>query len=141
MTARPRRVRVVGAVFAVLFVAVFTVVAVLLKNTPTGVYFHTSDQVAMVGIGVLLACASLWGSWPKVTADAEGVTVRNMLGSTRYPWEVVHGVSFPDGAPWARLELPDDEYVPLMAVQSMDGDRAVAAIRELRRLHRAAQVV
>ncbi|SDC15860.1 PH domain-containing protein [Actinokineospora iranica] len=137
MTARPRKVRFVSAVFAVVFVAVFSVVAVLLRNTPTGVYFQLSDQIAMVGIGVLLACGALWLTRPRVSADAEGVTVRNLLGSTRYPWSVVQSVSFPDGAAWARLELPDDEYVPIMAVQSIDGERAVTAIRELRKLHRA----
>ncbi|WP_245931361.1 PH domain-containing protein [Actinokineospora auranticolor] len=126
-----------GAIAAV-FVAVFTVVAILLRTTSTGVFFQVSDQIAMVGIGVLLACGVLWLTWPRVTADAAGVTVRNLLGRTRYPWESVVGISFPDGAAWARLELPDDEYVPVMAVQAIDGDRAVTAIRELRRLHRAA---
>jgi len=140
VTSRPRKVRFVAALFAVVFVAVFTVVAVLLRDTPTGVYFQVSDQVAMVGIGVLLACGALWLTRPRVAADADGVTVRNLLGSTRYPWEYIRSISFPDGASWARLELPDDEYVPVMAVQAIDGDRAVATIRELRKLHRAATV-
>ncbi|GLZ36916.1 PH domain-containing protein [Actinokineospora sp. NBRC 105648] len=138
MIARPRRVRVFSGALAVLFIAVFTVVAVLLRRTSTGVFFQVSDQVAMAGIGVLLACGALWMTWPKITADAAGVRVRNLLGSTTYPWSQVRGISFPDGAAWARLELPDDEYVPVMAVQALDGDRAVAAIRELRKLHRAA---
>jgi hypothetical protein len=45
-------------------------------------------------------------------------------------------VSFPDGQPWARLELPSDEYVPIVAIQAADGELAVTAIRELRALHR-----
>ncbi|MBM7775295.1 hypothetical protein JOD54_005499 [Actinokineospora baliensis] len=123
---------------AVVFIGVFVVVAVLLRGSGTGVYFQVSDQLAMVGIGVLLAAGVLWLTWPKVTADEDGITVRNLLGRTRYPWTAVRGISFPDGAAWARLELPDDEYVPVMAVQSIDGARAVEAIRELRRLHRVA---
>ena len=138
MIARPRKVRFVSAGFAVVFIAVFTLVAVLLKNTPTGVYFQTSDQIAMIGIGVLLAVGALWFTWPKVSADASGVLVRNMLTAKFVAWSDVVAVSFPDGASYARLELPDDEYIVLMAVQSIDGDRAVAAIRELRKLHRAA---
>ncbi|WP_156756457.1 PH domain-containing protein [Actinokineospora pegani] len=138
LTSRPRKIRWVSGVFAVVFIAVFTVVAVLLRDTPTGVYFQISDQIAMVGIGVLMACGALWFTRPKVTADAEGVSVRNMLGSTRFAWAEVVSISFPDGASWARLELPDDEYVPVMAVQAIDGDRSVAAIRELRALHKAA---
>jgi len=132
--ARPHRVRFVTGTIAVVFVAIFSVVAVLLRNTPTGVFFQASDQVAMVGIGVLLACGALWFTRPKVAADAEGVEVRNLLGTTRFEWDVVESVSFPNGASWARLELPDDEYVPIMALQSADGARAVAGIRELRRL-------
>lgn len=138
MIARPRKVRFVSAGFAVVFIAVFTLVAVLLKNTPTGVFFQTSDQIAMIGIGVLLAVGALWFTWPKVSADASGVLVRNMLGAKFVPWTEVIAVTFPDGASYARLELPDDEYLVLMAVQSIDGDRAVTAIRELRKLHKAA---
>jgi hypothetical protein len=50
----------------------------------------------------------------------------------------VLSVSFPDGASWARLELPDDEYQAVMAVQAVDRGRAVEAVRALRKLHRAA---
>ncbi len=138
-TARPRKVRVLSAIGALIFVAVFTVVAILLRNTPTGVYFYLSDQIAMVGIGVLLACGALMFGRPRVRADLDGVEVRNMLGSRRYAWSEIESVSFPDGSAWARLELPDDEYVPVLAVQAIDGEHAVAAMRELRRLRREAE--
>lgn len=137
--ARPRKVRVLSAIGALIFVAVFTVVAVLLRNTPTGVYFYLSDQIAMVGIGVLLACGALMFGRPRVRADLEGVEVRNMLGSRRYAWSDIESVSFPESSAWARLELPDDEYVPVMAVQAIDGEHAVSAMRELRRLRREAE--
>ena len=136
--ARPRKIRVLSIVGAVVFVAVFTVVAILLRNTPTGVYFYLSDQIAMVGIGVLIACGALMFGRPRVRADLEGVEVRNMLGSRRYAWQDIESVSFPDGSAWARLEFPDDEYVPVMAVQAIDGEHAVAAMRELRHLRREA---
>lgn len=42
------------------------------------------------------------------------------------------GVSFPPGKRWARLELPDDEYIPLVAIQSADKEAAVEAMRTLR---------
>lgn len=137
-TARPRKVRVLAVIGALVFVAVFTVVAVLLRNSSTGVYFYLSDQIAMVGIGVLLACGSLMFARPRVRADLDGVEVRNMLGSRRYAWSEIESVSFPDGSAWARLELPDDEYVPVLAVQAIDGEHAVTAMRELRRLRREA---
>ena len=136
--ARPHRVRVLAGALAVLLVAVFVVVAVFLKDSNTGVYFTTSDQVAMVGLGLVLAAGMLWSTWPRVRADTDGIEVRNMFGPRRFPWSMVRHVSFPDGARWARLELPGDEYVPMLAIQSFDGERAVAAMRELRRLHREA---
>ncbi|MFN2495319.1 MAG: PH domain-containing protein [Pseudonocardiaceae bacterium] len=134
---RPRKARRVAVAAAVLLVAVFVVIAVLLRRTPTGVYFQVSDQVAMVVLGVLLAGAALLFARPRVRADADGVEVRNLLGSRTMPWELVLQVSFPDGAPWARLELPDDEYIAVMAIQAADGRHAVAAIRALRAVHAA----
>ncbi|MGH3752311.1 MAG: PH domain-containing protein [Pseudonocardiaceae bacterium] len=133
--ARPRKVRRVAVAAAVVLVAVFTVVATLLRQTPTGVYFQLSDQVAMVLLGLLLAGAALLFARPRVRAGADGVEVRNLAGSRTLPWELVARVSFPDGAPWARLELPDDEYLAVMAIQAADGRHAVQAIRALRALH------
>ncbi|WP_033440734.1 PH domain-containing protein [Saccharothrix sp. NRRL B-16314] len=135
---RPKRIRLVAVLSAVFLVAVFTVVGLLLGDTPTGVIFRTSDQVAMVVLGVLLACGILLLARPRVRADAEGVEVRNVVTVRRFAWTDVLHVSFPDGASWARLELPDDEYVSIMAVQAVDRDHAVAAVRALRALHRAA---
>ena len=135
---RPKRIRVVAWASAVFLVAVFTVVGLLLGDTPTGVIFRTSDQVAMIFLGVLLACGMLLLTRPRVRADAEGVEVRNVVTAHRFTWQEVLHVSFPDGASWARLELPDDEYVSIMAVQAVDRDHAVAAVRALRDLHRTA---
>lgn len=136
--ARPRRVRVLSISTAVVFVAVFTAVGVLLRNSSTGVRFYLSDQIAMIGIGLFLAAASLLFMRPRVRADAAGIEVRNVLTTRRFEWSQIVSVSFPDGSPWARLELPDDEYVPVLAVQAVDGDYAVTTMRGLRRLHRAA---
>lgn len=133
--ARPRKARRVAVAAAVLLVAVFAVVGTLLRRTPTGVYFRLSDQVAMVVLGLLLAGAALLFARPRVRAGAEGVEVRNLIGTRTLPWELVLRVSFPEGAPWARLEIPDDEYIAVMAIQSADGRKAVQDIRALREVH------
>jgi hypothetical protein len=74
-----------------------------------------------------------------VRADARGVEVRN-VGLARYlPWTEVEAVAFPDGASWARLDLPHDEYLAVMALQAVDGRQAVAGIRRLRALHATAR--
>ncbi|KEI44834.1 hypothetical protein GU90_06275 [Saccharopolyspora rectivirgula] len=133
---RPRKVRRVVIPLAVFFVVVFAVVGALLPQSSTGAVFRTSDQVAMVLIGVLLAAGALLFMRPRLRADASGVEIRNIVSTRHYEWEIVRGFSFPERAPWARLELPADEYVPIMAIQAMDGEQAVVAMRNLRRLRR-----
>jgi hypothetical protein len=138
LVIRPRRAMIMCSVLAVALLAVFVVVAVLLRNGDTGVRFQRSDQAAMVGIGILLAAGVMLFSIARVRADAEGIEVRNVLITRRFAWNEVLSVSFPDGASWARLELPDYEYHAVMAIQAVDRDRAVEAVRALRKLHRAA---
>ena len=138
LVVRPRLVRRAAWVCAVAVVAVSTVVASVLRTTDTGVVFRFADQVAMVLLGVLLAGGVLLLARPRVRADADGVEVRN-TGWPRYlPWELVRAVSFPDGASWARLELIGDDYLPVLAIQAVDGQRAVEGIRRVRALHAAA---
>lgn len=138
LVVRPRRALMVCSVLAVALLAVFVVVAVLLRNGNTGVHFQLSDQAAMIGIGILLACGVMLFAIARVRADEEGIEVRNVVITRRFAWSEVLSVSFPDGASWARLELPDDEYHAVMAVQAVDRDRAVEAVRALRKLHRSA---
>lgn len=136
VVVRPRKVRRVAIPAAVVLVVVFVIVGILLGDTPTGVVFRTSDQIAMGGIGVLLACGVLLLIRPRLRADLGGVEIRNIIGTQHYDWDIVRTISFPDSAPWARLELPQDEYVPIMAIQATDGDHAVKAMRDLRELRR-----
>ncbi len=138
LVLRPRRVLVAAWTGAVVMVVVFVVIGALLRTVDTGVYFRTADQVALVLLGLLIAAGILLLARPRVRADARGVEVRN-VGVPRYiPWHLVRAVAFPDGASWGRLDLPDDEYLPMLAVQAVDGRRAVAAMRQLRALHGAA---
>ncbi|WP_329049305.1 PH domain-containing protein [Amycolatopsis sp. NBC_01488] len=138
LVVRPRRALIACSVLAVALLAVFVVVAVLLRNGDTGVHFQRSDQAAMIGIGILLACGVMLFAIARVRADEDGIEVRNVLITRRFAWTEVLSVSFPDGASWARLELPDDEYHAVMAIQAVDRARAVEAVRALRKLHRAA---
>lgn len=137
LVVRPVRVRRVAGASAAAVVVVFTTVALLLTGDATGVYFRPVDQVAMILFGLMLGGAILLLTRPRVRVGPQGVGVRNILGEQTFPWELVREVSFPRDAPWARLELPDDEYVAIMAIQASDGDRAVQAIRRVRELHRS----
>lgn len=138
LVVRPRKIRTIARVCAAVLVVVFTVVAILLRNTPTGVYFHVSDQVAMVLLGVILAGIALLFTRPRLRILGDGVEVRNVLTTRMYTWAEIVAVAFPDGASWARLELQHDEYITIMAIQATDGAYAVKAMRALRAAYRKA---
>ena len=135
---RPRKTMIVALIGAVAVFVLFVVVAVLLRSTGTGVYFRLADQIGMVVIGGLFAAGVLLLARPRVRADAQGIEVRNILVTRTLPWDVVQRVAFPDGASWARLELIGDDYLPVLAIQAVDGQRAVDGIRRVRALHAAA---
>jgi hypothetical protein len=119
---------------AVVLVAAHIAVGALLKMGSTGVYFQTSDQVAMGLLGVILAGAVLMFARPRLRVGSQGLAVRNLVSYRLIPWSDVVGVSFPVGARWARVDLPDDEYIPVMAIQAIDKGRAVDAMDQLRTL-------
>lgn len=112
--------------------AAHVAVGALLQVGSTGVVFRTADQVAIAMLGAIIAGVVLLFSRPRLRVGPAGVAVRNLVGFKVIPWADVLGVSFPAGARWARLELPDDEYVPVMAIQAVDKDRAVVAMEQVR---------
>ena len=146
MTFRPQKTRKVCFVLAAVVVVFFTGVGTALTgrvDTGEGV-FHTSDQIAMIVLGLLAALAILAFARPRVTADAAGVRIRNVIGGYELPWEVVRGIRFERGNPWVTLELEDDDVVAIMAIQAADKEYAVTAARALRTLllaHRAQRTV
>jgi hypothetical protein len=135
LVARPIKARWCAIVGAVAVVVAMSVVAALLRTVQTGVYFRPADQVAMVLLGVLMAAGLLLFARPRVRAGAGGVEVRNIVNTRLFTWPEVRGFGFPDSATWGRLELDDYEYVPILAVQVIDGAKAIAAMQGLRDLH------
>lgn len=134
LQVRPRLMRYGLWTVAVLIVAIHVVVSFLLTIRASGVIFRTYDRVAVVVLGIIVAASMLLVTRARVRAGASGVSVRNALGDRLVPWSQVVGVTFPPGKRWARLELPDDEYIPLVAIQSADKEHAVEAMRALRAL-------
>jgi hypothetical protein len=119
---------------AFLIAAAHVVVGVLLKIESSGVIFHTSDQVAIAVLGLVIAGVLVLFARPRLRAGPAGLAVRNLMGDKMIPWSEVVGVSFPAGSRWARIDLPDDEYIPLMAIQAVDKERAVDAMDTVRSL-------
>ena len=134
LQVRPYRVKFFAYGAAVVIIAVHITVGALLKRSATGVLFQTSDQIAMAVLGFILAGAVLLFARPRLRVGSVGISVRNVLSDRLIAWPDVAGVSFPQGARWARVDLPDDEYVPAMAIQSVDKERAVEAMDRLREL-------
>ena len=116
----------------IVILATHVAVGFLLKVRSTGVVFQTADQVAIAGLGVVIACVVLLLARPRLRAGKAGLAVRNLLGEKLIAWPDVVDVSFSIGARWARVDLPDDEYIPVMAIQAVDKERAVAAMDAVR---------
>ncbi|GIE89240.1 PH domain-containing protein [Actinoplanes regularis] len=140
---RPQKIRWVAGSLAGAVVVLFTVLSFGLHGQAgfenagqvgSG-SFQRGDQAAMIGLGVLIGLGILTFCRPRVTADDQGVHVRNVIGGYDLPWTVVRAVRFDRNSPWAQLDLLDDEQVSIHALQAVDKDYAVDGVRTLRALH------
>ncbi|MET3806887.1 hypothetical protein ABIB25_003907 [Nakamurella sp. UYEF19] len=135
LTVRPRRIAIYASISATTVVVTMLVVGILLHNTNDGVSFEWSDQLGLIGLGVLIGVAILMMARPTLKVYESGLLVRNILGENFYEWALIYGVSFPQGAQWALLLMPDDETHPVMAIQLLDRGRAVESLQAVRKLH------
>ncbi|VEG48353.1 Protein of uncharacterised function (DUF2581) [Mycolicibacterium chitae] len=131
---RPRLTPIFAVVAAVIIALAHIVVGFLLKIGSSGVIFQTADQVAIGILGVVIGCVVLLFTRPRLRIGPQGLAVRNLLGEKLISWSDVEGVSFHTGARWARVDLPDYEYHPVMAIQAVDKARAVEAMDTVRAL-------
>ena len=134
--ARPiRGGRIANAVAAVVFV-VFIVVALLMRRDNAGATFGQLDQVFTVVLGVLAASGFHLLARPRLYADRTAVRLRGFVGNGRViPWSVIVAVEFPSSVRFARLRLAGEETLAVYAIQRLDKDDAIAAMRGLRELH------
>ena len=131
---RPHLTPLFAYAAAFLIAATHIVVGLLLKIKSSGVIFQTADQVAMALLGLVIAGVVLLFARPRLRVGRPGLSVRNLLGERLVDWPDVVGVSFPAGSRWARIDLPDDEYIPVLAIQAVDKERAVVAMDTVRSL-------
>ena len=137
---RPHRIRWVAAPAAVAVVVLFTALSFGLHGSTGDGFgqFQRGDQLAMIGLGVLIALGILAFLRPRVVADAEHIRIRNVVGGYDLPWSAVRAVRFDRNSPWAMLEMNDDDTVSIHALQAADKGYAVEGVRALRALHSAA---
>src|SRR3954454_18167099 len=135
VSAVPRRMRLLCALAAALVTGSMLVAGLLLKSSSTGVVrFGTGDQVAIIGLGLVLGAGILLLGRARVDADLAGIRIRNIATRHELPWQVVRAVRFDRKSAWASLLLANDDEVAVLAVQAMDKERAVRAVEGLRAL-------
>ncbi|AEI12268.1 PH domain-containing protein [Cellulomonas gilvus] len=87
---------------------------------------------------VLLGALVVWFCWRQASVaalpDEDGLTVRNLLVTTRVSWAQIVSVRFGD-RPWVQLDLADGDTLAVMGVQRADGERAQVQARRLATLH------
>lgn len=130
---RPRAMsRTAVAVAAV--IALAGIVVAILNDRSSGAILRPADQVAMAGLALLLAAGMLLLTRPRLKVGPAGLAVRNLLEYRLVPWSDVVDFTFPPGKRWARIDLQANEYIPVVAVQSVDRERAVDAMDTVREL-------
>ncbi|WP_317618862.1 PH domain-containing protein [Cellulomonas palmilytica] len=121
---RPRLARLASLGLAGVVVVATVVLVVLMPGL-------TSLDVASFA---LFALAIVWFCWRQASVaavpDENGITVRNLLVTTRLTWAQVVAVRFGD-SPWVQLDLADGDTLAVMGIQRADGERAQAEARRL----------
>ncbi|MDH6577726.1 PH domain-containing protein [Kitasatospora sp. MAP5-34] len=128
VTWAPRRNRGVLLSLSAVLVTVFTVIAFALPAN-----WQLNDRLAMVLSGLVFGSLGLMLARPRVSADAEGVTVVNFVRTRRLAWAEIVRVNFRQGDPWVTLDLADGTALAAVGIQPGGGrEQAIRAARALR---------
>ncbi|MFT4042471.1 MAG: PH domain-containing protein [Gordonia sp. (in: high G+C Gram-positive bacteria)] len=132
---RSQRLTVIAIVVAIVVAVIHLIFGILLTISNTGpTNIGAADQAAIVLLGVVIASAVALFSRPRLRVGAAGVSVRNLWADRFFGWEEVRGLTYPDSGFGGRLLLPADEHIPVLAIQALDGERAVAVMDRYRHL-------
>lgn len=131
-TWRPRTVRRVAYGLGLLIVVTFAVMAVILPMD-----WRTLDRVMLVGFGILVAGGLHLLGRPRLTVEENRVLVVNGIRTHVLSWQEILDIQMPEGEPWPCVDLSDGTSLPVMGIQSTDGESARQAVEDLRvMLHR-----
>jgi Bacterial PH domain len=129
-TYRPFAARIVAVVASGSLIAVIAVAWIALPGHLKAQFdwFQRVTLLAVFGAGLSV----LWGiARCRVVARDDGVTIVNMVTKRRYDWAELVEISLRGSAPWATVDLADGTTSNVMAIQGVDGDRALTSVREL----------
>ena len=133
LVARPYKTTIGCWIAAIAVLGASIVAAAAMGElTEAGGVFHGADQYTMVGLGIIGGLAALSMTRPAVWVGEAGIKIRNVASSYTLEWELVESVDFPRDASWGMVKLPDGDVISILAIQSVDGQRAVDAMRKLR---------
>ncbi|EPD96589.1 PH domain-containing protein [Streptomyces albus] len=128
VTFRPTHTRVVLLTAGFTVFVALTVVALMLD-------MGGGERASFVFTGAVFLAVLVLLSRPRVTADADGITVVNLTTKRRLAWAQVLGVRLRPGDPWVSLDLSDGTSLPAMGIQpGIAKQQALAHARALRSL-------
>ncbi|HET9168161.1 MAG TPA: PH domain-containing protein [Actinospica sp.] len=134
VTWRPHRTRTIIYSVAAVLAGSMTAIAATLPSDG-GEPWPLPDRIAFACIGFAGAIVLMVLARPKAVADAEGLTVVNMLRTHRLEWAQIVTVNLRSGDPWVLLDLDDGTTLSVMGIQPADGLAAArTAVAELRAL-------
>lgn len=134
LTITSRKLTMWGWGLAIAAIAIHIFMGFVVDVGDTGAAVTGIDLIAYPIIGLIVAGCALLLTRPRVRVNARGVEVRNFLGPRFYVWADIHGLSFPEKARCARLELPDFEFVPMWAMPAFDEEATIVNVRRFREL-------
>jgi hypothetical protein len=134
VTWRPHRTRTIIYTVAAILAGSMTAIAATLPSDG-GEPWPLPDRIAFACIGFAGAIVLMVLARPKAVANADGLTVVNMLRTHRLEWAQIVTVNLRSGDPWVLLDLDDGTTLSVMGIQPADGLTAArSAVAELRAL-------
>lgn len=129
-TFHPRIVATMAGVMAFSIVAVFGVIWFRLSDDSRDTFTLFQRVTLLAFFGTVLYLLYRMGT-VRVTAYDDGLQVRNVFRSYRYPWTDVKALRFNAGDPWLQLFDAEGNRLGILAVQASEGPRATEAAKHL----------
>lgn len=132
-TWRPFGARLVGTVLGVMLLALVLAVWIMFGEDVRS-RFTPFQKGTLVFLGLLALAVWFALMRSRVTATTAGLEIVNGYRRRDLEWSEVIAVNMRRGAPWAAFDLSNGTSLSAVGIQASDGDRAIHAVRELRRL-------
>lgn len=94
------------------------------------------DRALMIGMGLLIVGGLHALARPRLIAEEKRVLVVNGIRTHVLSWEEILDIQMPVGEPWPCVDLSDGTSLPVMGIQSTDGESAHQKIEEFRQMLR-----